>query len=223
MAKKKSRRPAARGSRARRTRDEEDRSAGGSDVGRTMARKRVSELGDTGRRESRARARAAEESGGTMARKPVAEARSLGAILAAKESMEDKLLRRPGVTGVDVGYKYVGGERTEQIAIRVLVANKRNVPAAQAVPETIDGIPTDVINARSSCTPTPAATHQCAGDQHRSMPRDRRIRVYRHPRRDRSRQRDRESDAPQQLSRDVRRQRLVGGRYDGAAESRRYR
>jgi hypothetical protein len=145
MAKKKSRVPASRGSRARRTRNEEDRGAGGPDVGRTMARKRVSELGDTGRRDSRARPRAAEESGSTMARKPVAEARSLGAILAAKESVEDELLRRPGVTGVDVGYKYVDGERTEQIAIRVLVANKRNVPEAQAVPETIDGIPTDVI------------------------------------------------------------------------------
>ena len=45
---KKSRVPASRRSRARRTRNEEDRSAGGPDVGRTMARKRVNELGDTG-------------------------------------------------------------------------------------------------------------------------------------------------------------------------------
>ncbi|MBA2305565.1 MAG: hypothetical protein H0W08_23430 [Acidobacteria bacterium] len=80
-----------------------------------------------------------------MARKPVSEARALGAIIVAKEAVEEDLLQRAGVTGVDVGYKYVGGERTDEIAIRVLVRNKGNVPKAQQVPATINGIPTDVI------------------------------------------------------------------------------
>jgi hypothetical protein len=47
---------------------------------------------------------------------------------------------------VDVGYKYVNGQRTDQIAIRVLVAKKKpNVAAKQRVPAEINGIPTDVI------------------------------------------------------------------------------
>jgi hypothetical protein len=143
MAKKKSRAAASRGSRAPRPRSEDERTRPSPEVGRTMARRRVSELSDTSERGTRARGE--RESGGSMARKPVAEARGLGAILAAKESIEDELLQRPGVTGVDVGYKYVGGQRTEEIAIRVLVRSKKNVPRAQQVPETIDGIPTDVI------------------------------------------------------------------------------
>jgi hypothetical protein len=69
----------------------------------------------------------------------------------AKERAETDLLALPGVTGVDVGYKEVGGEPTDRLAIRVLVAEKTprgKVPAKQRVPEEIDGHPTDVIERR---------------------------------------------------------------------------
>jgi hypothetical protein len=69
----------------------------------------------------------------------------------AKERAETDLLALPGVTGVEIGYKEVGGEPTDRLAIRVLVAEKKprgKVPAKQRVPEEIDGHPTDVIERR---------------------------------------------------------------------------
>jgi hypothetical protein len=65
-------------------------------------------------------------------------------IIRIKRAAERELLARPGVRGVDVGYKYVGGERTDEIAIRVYVEHKRDVPAEERIPESIDGVRTDV-------------------------------------------------------------------------------
>jgi hypothetical protein len=69
----------------------------------------------------------------------------------AKERGETQLLALPGITGVDIGYKEVGGEPTDRLTIRVLVAEKKprgQIPAKQRVPEDIDGHPTDVIERR---------------------------------------------------------------------------
>jgi len=67
-------------------------------------------------------------------------------IVAAKEKAEAKLLKLPGVTGVDIGYKEVGGKPTNIIAIRVLVEKKKPDPSpSEKIPEEIDGHPTDVI------------------------------------------------------------------------------
>ncbi|WP_370614377.1 hypothetical protein [Mumia sp. Pv 4-285] len=66
-------------------------------------------------------------------------------ILPVKRAVEDELLSRPGVTGVDIGYKYVDGERTDEIVIRVYVAEKKDVSEDDQIPPTIEGIPTDVI------------------------------------------------------------------------------
>ena len=67
-------------------------------------------------------------------------------LIATKGRVEDQLLALPGVVGVDVGYKEVQGRRTERVAIRVYVSEKRrNVPAPEMVPATIDGAPTDVV------------------------------------------------------------------------------
>jgi len=75
--------------------------------------------------------------------KPVLE------VVALKESLEEQLLKRPGVTAVDVGFKYVGGKRTDEVAIRVMVAQKKgDVPAAERVPDHFDGVKTDVIERR---------------------------------------------------------------------------
>lgn len=63
----------------------------------------------------------------------------------AKKSAVEDLLKRPGVTGVDTGFKIIGGQRTDQIVIRVFVQEKKNVPEAERIPQTINGVPTDVI------------------------------------------------------------------------------
>ena len=65
-----------------------------------------------------------------------------------KQAAEAELLNRPGVTGVDIGYKEVDGRLTDVIAIRVLVQNKRDVRPEDRIPETIGRFPTDVIQRR---------------------------------------------------------------------------
>ncbi len=74
--------------------------------------------------------------------KPVAEIRKI------KSTKEDELLSRPGVTGVDIGPKIVKGNKTDEIAIRVYVEKKKDVPAKEKIPATIDGVKTDVIERR---------------------------------------------------------------------------
>ncbi|MCA1703059.1 MAG: S1 family peptidase, partial [Actinobacteria bacterium] len=63
----------------------------------------------------------------------------------AKQAIEMKLLERPGVIGVDIGYKEVAGRSTGALAIRVLVEEKRDVPEDERIPPRIDDYPTDVI------------------------------------------------------------------------------
>jgi hypothetical protein len=70
---------------------------------------------------------------------------SLAMIRPVKEAIEDELLQRPGVVGVDIGYKEVGGRRTDELAIRVLVEKKWDVPQEQRIPSMIQDIKTDVI------------------------------------------------------------------------------
>ena len=65
-----------------------------------------------------------------------------------KARVEGDLLKLPGVTGVDIGYKHVGGKPTGELAIRVLVRTKKPadaVPPSERIPPTLDGVPTDVI------------------------------------------------------------------------------
>ena len=55
---------------------------------------------------------------------------------------------RAEVTGVDIGYKYSGGERTDEITLRIHVREKiplSLLPAAEVLPSEIDGVPIDVI------------------------------------------------------------------------------
>ncbi|WP_421742650.1 hypothetical protein [Cellulomonas sp.] len=71
---------------------------------------------------------------------------SIAELVAIKERVEAEYLARPGVTGIDVGYKVVGGVQTDEVAIRVHVAKKKaSVPKAQLVPASIDGAVTDVL------------------------------------------------------------------------------
>jgi hypothetical protein len=72
--------------------------------------------------------------------------KTVSEIVRIKEGIEAELLKRPGVTGVDVGYKYVAGKRTDEIAIRVLVEKKKkDIAKAERVPEAFEGVTTDVI------------------------------------------------------------------------------
>lgn len=64
-----------------------------------------------------------------------------------KESMEDQLLARPGVTGVDIGEKFTGGKPTGELGIIVYVCQKvdeEKLSADEVVPKTMDGVRTDV-------------------------------------------------------------------------------
>ena len=78
---------------------------------------------------------------------------SLRPVLTAKESVEDELLKKPGVTGVAVGYKYVGGRKTDTIAVQVFVEEKRDVPRAERIPPMVNGVPTDVIQRKFELHP----------------------------------------------------------------------
>lgn len=62
-----------------------------------------------------------------------------------KAAQEDDLLSRPGVTGVDIGPKISKGKKTEELSIRVYVAQKKSVPAKEKIQPEIDGIKTDII------------------------------------------------------------------------------
>ncbi|MBC7813433.1 MAG: hypothetical protein H7175_19895, partial [Burkholderiales bacterium] len=53
--------------------------------------------------------------------------REMYRIIEIKQAVEAELLNRAGVNGVDIGFKYVNGHKTDQIAIRVFVAHKCDV------------------------------------------------------------------------------------------------
>lgn len=57
----------------------------------------------------------------------------------------EMLMNLPNVVGTDVGFKYINNQITEEIAIRVFVRKKKDVVNEEMVPETLEGILTDVI------------------------------------------------------------------------------
>jgi endonuclease G len=64
------------------------------------------------------------------------------------ESVRDA--KRPGVSAVDLGFKWTDGRMTEQVSIRVHLARKKpaaELPPEQVFPTSVDGIPVDVIEA----------------------------------------------------------------------------
>jgi len=67
---------------------------------------------------------------------------------AACAKAEKELLSRPGVVSVGIGFKYRGGVRTDEVCIVVGVKKKlpkEQVPPGELIAESVDGIPTDVI------------------------------------------------------------------------------
>lgn len=66
------------------------------------------------------------------------------AIRPIKRRVEDELLARPGVVGVDIGEKVTGGKPTGRAAIVVYVDRKRH-SQRYAIPVQYGGVPTDVV------------------------------------------------------------------------------
>jgi hypothetical protein len=82
--------------------------------------------------------------------------KTLSEIRPVKRAKEADLLDIPGVTGVDIGYKIVGGEKTDVLSIRVYVAEKRDleeVPRSERIPKTTQGIKMDVIQRKYELHP----------------------------------------------------------------------
>jgi hypothetical protein len=67
---------------------------------------------------------------------------------AARRAVEQELLKKPGVVGVGIGYKEVGGQQTDTLSIRVFVEQKRDVPDEERIPPTVEDYPTDVLESR---------------------------------------------------------------------------
>jgi hypothetical protein len=66
----------------------------------------------------------------------------------AKETHADQLLEKPNVVGVGVGYRNTAGQKTDELAVLVLVTKK--LPESQLaesalVPRAVNSVPTDVI------------------------------------------------------------------------------
>lgn len=73
---------------------------------------------------------------------------TLEELIKVQEAHEADLLAKPGVHGVGIGYKSIGGQVTDQIAIVILVDRKlspENLRAEDIVPPSVGGVPTDVI------------------------------------------------------------------------------
>jgi hypothetical protein len=69
------------------------------------------------------------------------------AIMEIQERYQDALLRKQNVVGVAAGYRFSGGQPTDEPAVAVLVQQKKPVAALSAddlVPAEIDGVRTDV-------------------------------------------------------------------------------
>jgi hypothetical protein len=64
------------------------------------------------------------------------------------DRVKDAWSARESVTGMDIGFKMVGGQQTRQLAIRVYVRQKlppEQVPPRERIPEEVGGVPVDVI------------------------------------------------------------------------------
>ena len=65
-----------------------------------------------------------------------------------KEKYEKKLIKKYGVTGCAVGYKYIDGKKTNQLCIICYVNKKitiEKLTKKDMIPKLIEGIPTDVV------------------------------------------------------------------------------
>jgi len=65
-----------------------------------------------------------------------------------KEKHEQELMNKNGVAGCSIGYKEIGGKRTDKLSIVCYVKEKKteeNLKRKDIIPGEIEGIPTDVV------------------------------------------------------------------------------
>jgi hypothetical protein len=68
-------------------------------------------------------------------------------VIAIKRAYESELLSKPNVVGVGVGYRQKGGERTDDVALVVMVREKlppTRLAPDEMIPVSIEGVPVDV-------------------------------------------------------------------------------
>jgi len=65
-----------------------------------------------------------------------------------KENHEKELMKKYGVTGCAVGYKYIEGKKTNRLCIICYVKEKKTkekLKKKDMIPKLIEGIPTDIV------------------------------------------------------------------------------
>ncbi len=65
-----------------------------------------------------------------------------------KKKHEAELMKKSGVVGVAIGYRHIGGRKTDQLCIVCYVAEKRaeaDLKTEDIIPKEIDGVPIDVV------------------------------------------------------------------------------
>jgi hypothetical protein len=81
---------------------------------------------------------------------PVISSDEMAQANAVLDKVSAEWLQRPGVTAVDLGFKWHAGEMTPQLAVRVHVMRKKapeDLAPEELFPREVDGVPIDVIEA----------------------------------------------------------------------------
>lgn len=69
-----------------------------------------------------------------------------------KQAHERELLKKPNVVGIGVGFRYQRGQRTDILAVVVMVRHKfpsDELDPNARIPSEIDGVPVDVLEVGS--------------------------------------------------------------------------
>ena len=82
-----------------------------------------------------------------MSQPSAAESSPIERATEVKRRNQEELLSKANVVGVGIGFEYKGGQKTDRVAIVVMV--RRKLPVAQlaprdVIPEELDGVPVDV-------------------------------------------------------------------------------
>ncbi len=68
-------------------------------------------------------------------------------VMAVKRNHEAELLAKPNVIGIGIGYRQIGGQATDTIALVVMVTKKLPpslLSPAERIPNRIEDVPVDV-------------------------------------------------------------------------------
>jgi hypothetical protein len=71
--------------------------------------------------------------------------KTLAEVTQIMERARDDILKFPEVTGIDVGSRIVEGKPTDELVIRIYVANRKELPPPIAQLTEIEGVPVEII------------------------------------------------------------------------------